>query len=454
MLLSAVANKFGGSLRGDCEVRSVCTDTRSIVKGDVFVALKGPNFDGGEFLQKAIDSGASALVSEKSYADENVCIWQVDSCFDALGQIAQLYREQFSAKITAITGSAGKTTVKGMLASICQMAGETHFTQGNFNNHIGVPRTLMGLKSSHQYAVIEAGTSGLGEIKRLAKMVRPNVALVTNIMSAHVEGFGSLDAIADEKADLYDGLIDEGIAVINLDSDYANYFIERCRGKTIFSFSLKNKTFMDNTVLGEKLSVDKYGRCETRIDIQGESIVVKLKVLGEHNINNAIAAAACANAMKINANFIKSGLETFEGVPGRMQLHSSSDYTVVDDTYNANPGAMEAAIDFLSNHASSILVCGDMGELGENAANLHQRIGRYAKLKGIDSLYATGQFSIDYKKGYGEETAIFQSKTELVEQLQKNIKKGATILVKGSRSASMETVVALLVGGGNRCYFG
>lgn len=445
MRLSSVVNKFGGQLNGDCEIQAVSTDTRTLKSGDVFVALKGPNFDGDKFLSKALELGAGGVVSESDFEVDGVCVWTVENCFNAFAQIAQMHREQFSPVIVAITGSAGKTTVKGMLASICGFAGHVHYTDGNLNNHIGVPHTLMGLKASHRYAVIEAGTSGKGEIKHLAKMIRPNVALVNNVMPVHVEGLGSVSGIAEEKASIYDEIDDGGIAVINFDSEYRDYFLKRCSGKKIVGFTLDPTKKMEGIVTGSKLDVDVFGRCKVSVSIDGKKVISSLQVLGDHNISNAVAAATCAHAMGIGLNEIQKGLDSYVGTPGRMQLHDRDSYTVIDDTYNANPEAMKAAVDYLSNFESTLLVCGDMGELGEGAFDHHTDVARYARKKGVTELFAVGGYAEGYQNGFGDGARAFRSKRELIDELTVSNLEGKTILVKGSRSASMETVVTSLL---------
>ncbi|WNO09614.1 UDP-N-acetylmuramoyl-tripeptide--D-alanyl-D-alanine ligase [Teredinibacter sp. KSP-S5-2] len=448
MHLSELAARFGGVLQGDCTFDRISTDTRSIAEGELFVALDGPNFKGSDFISDALQKGAVGVVSER-VLEGNSPYWQVEDSYRALGQIAKHHREQFHGKVVGITGSAGKTTVKGMLANICRQAGNTLSTQGNLNNHIGVPLTLMKLSREHQYAVIEAGANAVGEIAYLGSLIEPDVALVTNVMPAHIGGFGSLEAIEQEKSEIYRSLKKLDWAVINLDAKTREQYIALCADKLKVGFSVKpsgnfQNNSLDRLVTAENSFADKYGRYQFTLCEGEQSTEVRLQVLGKHNIHNALAASSCAFALGIGLEQIKQGLETYSGVDGRMQLIDMEQYLLINDCYNANPGAMKAAIDYLAPFEHSILVCGDMAELGDDAAQMHKDVGEYAKAQGITSLLAVGQHANDYIDGFGEHGVAFEHKSMLVDVLLSQIAEGSTVLIKGSRSAGMEDVVSSL----------
>lgn len=448
MHLSELAARFGGALQGDCSFDRISTDTRSIVKGELFVALDGPNFKGSDFISDALQKGAVGVVSERSL-EGNSPYWQVEDSYRALGQIAKHHREQFHGKVVGITGSAGKTTVKGMLANICSQVGNTLATQGNLNNHIGVPLTLMNLGREHEYAVIEAGANAIGEIAYLGRLIEPDVALVTNVMPAHIGGFGSLGAIEKEKSEIYRSLKKLDWAVINLDAKTREQYIALCADKLKVGFSAAPSSDfrncgLDRLVIAENSLADKYGRYQFDLCEGERSTEIQLQVLGKHNIANALAAASCAFALGIGIAQIKQGLETYTGVDGRMQLIDMGQYLLVNDCYNANPGAMKAAIDYLTPFKHSILVCGDMAELGDDSVQMHKDVGEYARTQGVSSLLAVGLHAKDYIDGFGEHGIAVENKSILVEVLLSQIAEGSTVLIKGSRSAGMEDVVSSL----------
>ncbi len=455
--LSEVADIFGAALHGEDAVFSgVSTDTRTLQSGNLFVALQGPNFDGEQFLAVAQEKGAvGALVSQivpeislPQIAVQPAC----ENTRIALGKLASMWRQQFDIPIVAITGSNGKTTVKEMVASILrvgksgQLNGESAEeisglqTQGNFNNDIGMPLTLLRLSLEHRWAVIEMGANAPGEIAYLSKLAKPTVALVNNVGAAHLSGFGSIAQIVEEKGAIYSGLGKDGVAVVNADSPHVNRWqeiVEKNAGKKIVTFSANDKNL--NALIPEKFPL-----------------------LGEHNQMNACAAIVVALQMGANSEQIRRGLEKMQPVAGRLQrkagLYSSQ---VIDDTYNANPDSLKSAMEVLAGFAGkTILVLGDMGELGNEGAELHRQAGVQAKKLGIDQFYTLGElareaqagFDEDYKnlpsssfiKGgnlHGEEEFHFQDHDSLVNALKKDLGKNVTVLVKGSRFMHMEQVV-------------
>jgi len=457
MMLSDLCSAVDGKVIGaDTAFARVSTDTRSIKKGDLFFALKGANFDAHHYLAQAVQAGACAIVVEKESPHVAVPQLLVEDCCNALGQAGRLNREAYCGMLVAITGSNGKTTVKGMLKSVFSERGRVLATEGNLNNHIGVPLTLMKLDVHHSYAVLEAGTSGKNEIAYLTSLIQPEIALVNNIMSAHLEGFGCKAAIAEEKSAIYSST-KLRIGVVNLNSAYCSEFLLKLKGKTVTGFARVETTeelervvakfdkAVNRLVLARVLVKDDRG-CNRFELIDGtEQSSVTLRVPGLHNVNNALAAAACALSCGLPLSVIVVGLEKFAGESGRMQTVASilCDQ-LVDDSYNANPGSMRAAIDFLAEKAKSVLIVGDMAEVGSNAEQEHFAIGDYAKKKGINTVIAVGPLSRFVAEGYGEGAVWFSGREELFEGLGKLNFKNSVVLVKGSRNSRMEKVVQTL----------
>lgn len=451
MMLSELAKAVHGQLVGDdCPVDGVSIDSRTLTPGELFVALKGNNFDGHRYLRMAVERGASALVVEVEDTDVDVPqVIVADTCV-ALGLIAAHNRQQFAGKVIAITGSSGKTTVKGMLHHILEQQGDVVSTKGNFNNHIGVPLSLLRL-AKQDFAVIELGTSHPGEIAYLTQLVEPDVALVNNVMPAHIQGFGSLAAIAKEKGEIYSCRNADQTAVINLDSDFRDQFIKKTGACTRFGFTRK----ADSEVVGfhvmagnEHLDADGYPSFD--LFYRSEKQSIRLGIMGAHNINNALAAAACALAVGSSLPNIAVGLSAFGGERGRMELRRSiSGARVVDDSYNANPGSVRASIDFLAAcPGRGVLVLGDLGELGDSAESAHREIGRYAASKNLAALYAIGAGAALAAESFGAHGFVFTDKQSLAHALLSDLSVDATILVKGSRSSRMEEVVQMLCGAG------
>ncbi len=447
LTLKELANATNGRLLGsDGAFLSVSTDTRTIQESSVFFALVGENFDGHDFVSAAIDKGACCVVVSKKL-DLNVSQCLVDDTTQALGNLASFIRQRWSKPITAITGSCGKTTVKGMVQAIFSTIGNTLATTGNLNNHIGVPLTLFQLSEDHDFAVIEVGASAVGEIDYLSKLTQPNVALINNVQPSHVEGFGSVDAIAQAKSEIYDHLADSGIAIINSDDKYAAQWLEQNKHRKTIRFSTKNT---ECEVFGKNLSINDQGYYRFDLVTPSAEKTLVLKVLGESNVMNALAAASCGVASGFSIDSIVEGLESFLPVPGRLVVKPGIKCsTVIDDTYNANPGSVKAAIDVLSNYSTkTILVLGDMGELGHDSAKMHKEVGQFAQQKGIHSLFACGELSKFTCDGFGDSTHYFNDKNSLVTSLLTQLDANTTVLVKGSRSAKMEDVVNQLVLGG------
>ncbi len=437
--LAAIAASLGAELRGeDAAVLGVSTDSRSVGPGQLFVALVGERFDGHEFLQDVMERGAcAALVS--SWVDADIPQIRVPDTLVALGEVARMNRERFSGPVIALTGSAGKTSTKEMLAAILSACGETLATHGNLNNEIGVPLTLLRLAPEHRYAVIEMGAGKPGDIAYLCRFAKPSVALLTNVYPAHVAGMGSEQGIADTKGAIYDGA---AVAVINADAAFAEQWRARATGRVVLA-SVAGPA----DVWASDVSSDAQG-LSFRLHAGEASVAVSMSVLGAHNAANATLAAAAALAAGVPLSAIANGLAQVGSVAGRLRkLSAVNGADLIDDTYNANPGSMRAAIDVLSSCTGRrILLMGDMAELGPDSLRYHREIGAYARQRGLDALWAVGPQSAEAVQAFGEKGILFNDQASLIEHAQSAMGPGDIALAKGSRSARMETIIAALSG--------
>ncbi|AFV00687.1 UDP-N-acetylmuramoyl-tripeptide--D-alanyl-D-alanine ligase [Simiduia agarivorans] len=449
--LHAMQARFGGSLSAaDASVDRVCIDSRTLKPGDCFVAIVGENFDGHTFVEAAVAAGAQSLVVSQAWAKQHaplpVPTWQVANTTEALWQFARIQREHFQGPVVAITGSAGKTTVKQMLAAIGQAAfgaDAVLFTQGNLNNHIGVSLTLFSLTPAHRFAVIEMGASGPGEIAPLAWQAQPSVSVVNNVMPVHVEGFGSVAGVADTKSAIYDGLSAEGVAVINADDGFAPAFKQKNLNRQQMTFSLADSAA--DVYASDVENAELHARF--MLHSPHGSQLIQLPVAGIHNVGNALCAAACALASGISLDIIARGLAGFESAKGRYHVIKVSDrLTVIDDTYNANPEAVKAALRAQASFTTPRwLVLGDMGELGPQATEMHADVGTFARDLGVEKVFTVGTLSQATSAAAGG--LHFETQAALIAALQDDIRRQAgptTILIKGSRSARMEFVVQAL----------
>ncbi len=444
MQLSAASLAMHGSLIGDDSAFDcVGTDSRAVRPGQLFIALKGEHFDGHDYAKQALEQGAAAVVLEKNTANLSPAIVVEDS-YLALGQLAAHWRAKFAIPVVAITGSNGKTTVKEMLSAILAVkAGgmaSIHATVGNLNNHIGLPLTMLKLRNSHQYAVLEMGMNHLGEIAYLSDLAKPTLALINNAGTAHLGELGSRDKIAQAKGEVFAGLAANGVALINADDDYAAYWRALNAGKKMVSFGL------DQAADVQASYQEKDGGYAVRLSTPAGEVVFALPVMGVHNVRNALAASAAAYALGVSNADIATGLAGFSAVKGRLQnkmaIHGAR---LIDDTYNANPDSMKAAIDVLANQTGEkILVLGDMGELGADAARLHREVGEYAKAKGLKQLYCLGELSLEMVHGFAVGARHFDDAALLAEAIKPQLSAQVTVLVKGSRFMKMERVVDLL----------
>lgn len=425
----------------DAEVLRISTDSRNTQPGDLFIALRGAKFDGGVYAAQALQQGAVGVILDADQAPEVLHAIRVPDTRIALGQLAAGWRNRFTLPIVAITGSNGKTTVKEMLAAILRAAAGADdavlATEGNFNNDIGLPLMLLRLRDTHQYAVLEMGMNHLGEIDYLTRLAHPSVALINNAQAAHVGMLGSVAEIARAKCEIYNGLDAQGIAIVNADDAHVGMWREANIGRRIVSFGLGP----DANVRGEYRS-DEQGSTLT-VHTVSERFEVRLHVPGTHNVRNALAACAAALALNIAPAHICAGLAGFSGVKGRLQKkpgrHGS---TFVDDSYNANPDSVLAALKVLALHpGKKILVLGDMGELGDEAAALHAQMGLAARLAGIDKLFALGDLTRETVGAFGQGAMHFERIQELLTDLENELSPDTTVLVKGSRFMHMERVV-------------
>lgn len=445
MRLSEAAEALQVGLRGDdVEFTSCGTDTRTLSKGALFIALRGANFDGHDFVDQAIQSGAVAAMVEQDYNDKTLPILIVKNTRGAMGKLASAWRDKFELPVIAVTGSNGKTTVKEMLASILSRQAPVLSTQGNFNNDIGVPLTLFGLDAGHKFAVIEMGANHVGEIAGLTAITKPNVALITLCSPAHIEGFGSVAGVAEAKAEIFSGLLPNGTAIINIDDEYAPYWREKAGDWKQLSFGL-NKIA---DVSAKDIKLDHHlGSSEFVLTTANGEIAIKLNLLGLHNVKNALAACACCIAIDIPLPLIRDGLQSMQAVKGRMQSKAGlRNSRIIDDTYNANPASLDAAIEAVCGASNRCwLVLGDMGELGEAAPASHQQAGAYARAAGIERIYALGELSKHAVRAFGKGARHFNNRESLIEAIKTELEDGLTVLVKGSRAMAMEHVVQALV---------
>lgn len=441
MSLDEAAHAVGGTLIGaDGEFTGVSTDSRAIRRGELFVALRGERFDGHEFAVDCLRGGAAAAMVDEGWATRgHPGPWiTVADTRRALGALAAHWRDRFTPLIAAVTGSNGKTTVKEMLAAILRAAAGSEqavlATEGNLNNDIGLPQTLFRLDAGHRYVVLEMGMNHAGEIDYLTRLARPDVALVNNAMPAHLEGLGSVEGVARAKGEIFAGLTGDGTAIINVDDAYAGLWRQLAAPHRILSFGLDRPADVSASY---QLQAD--GSEILLRTPQGEA-GLRLAAPGLHNVRNALAATAAALAMGVPLATVVAGLQHYHGAKGRLQRrHGHAGCTLLDDTYNANPASVRAAIDVLAAcPGRRYLVLGDMGELGTQSVQLHREVGAYALAAGLDAVLTLGELAREYGGQH------YDTPQALADALRPKLGPEATVLVKGSRFMRMERVVALL----------
>lgn len=445
LTLNEVAAPLAGRVIGaDSRFDGVSIDSRAIQPGQLFVALTGPRFDGHDYLNEVAAKGAVAALVEREVPNSALPQLLVKDTRQALGLLGALNRAAYDKPVAAITGSSGKTTVKEMLASILRTRGPVLATRGNLNNDLGVPLTLLELAPEHSAAVIELGASRLGEIAYTVGMTKPHVAVLNNAGTAHVGEFGGPDKIVEAKGEIIEGLGADGIAVLNLDDKAFAIWKKRAAGRQVLTFALGNS---QADFYASDLGRDARGCPSFTLHSPMGSEPVQLNLLGTHNVANALAAAAAAHALGVSLFGIATGLNAVQPVKGRAVAQlASNGMRVIDDSYNANPTSMCAAVDILAGFSGrTVLVLGDIGELGEWAEQGHRDVGAYARGK-VSALYAVGPMMAHAVAAFGEQARHFANQAELIAALGAEHDSNTTILIKGSRSAAMENIVAALCG--------
>ena len=454
-----VVNATGGTLvvgRMETLFKGVSTDSRHILRGSLFIPLIGEKFDGHDFIAAAVRDGANGFLVQKGSENkirekfENATIIRVGDTLKALGDIAHFWRKKFGATVAAITGSSGKTTTKEMLASIAGLTKKIIKAQGNYNNLIGLPLTVLRINAEHELAILEMGTNTRGEIGRLTEIAEPDIGLITNIGPAHLEGFKSIEMVREEKMDLFRNMPKAGVAIINLDDERLLVTDKDWRGKRV-TFGLRK----DADVYAEDIKTKGMNGVgfTIRIDSFGQGIT--MSTAGNHNVYNALAAAASSWALGIDFPTICQGLTAFQPISGRMEIHRLKNGTfIIDDTYNANPASFGEALktlrDLKGNQNSSVIM-GDMLELGDQAEAMHEGIGSLMADTGVDTIYLRGRLSpataagaLKRKMSTGQ-IVFFETPDEIIPRLASHVKKDDWILVKGSRQTRMEQAVGKII---------
>jgi UDP-N-acetylmuramoyl-tripeptide--D-alanyl-D-alanine ligase len=448
--LADLATAVGGQLIGeDHRYGAVSTDSRTLKPGTLFVALRGPNFDGREFVAAAAAQGAIGAIVERAI-DHALSQVVVPDTLRALQTLGQAWRSEFNIPIVGVAGSNGKTTAKEMTAAILSRMGVCMATHGNLNNHIGVPLTLMRLEASHRSAVVEMGANRIGDVAELVRLARPTVGLITNAGAEHLEGFGNLDGVAQGEGEMVSCLEPTATAIINADDAYAGYWRRMATAGRILTFGVHAEA--DFTAKNSLQAIER-GEFATRFTLECPlgQVSITLKAGGAHNIGNALGAAAAASAAGASLEEIALGLADFRAVAGRLQLKAGArDSWIIDDSYNANPSSVRAGLEVLrSLSGPTWLVLGDMAELGEFAENSHAHMGAYARDCGIKRLFALGPQSSRAVETFGSGAEWFADADSLTRRLQAELAPGVTVLIKGSRVNRLERVVQALTGGGS-----
>ncbi|WP_328717230.1 UDP-N-acetylmuramoyl-tripeptide--D-alanyl-D-alanine ligase [Halomonas elongata] len=441
--LGAVARALGES-PPDTEVAltSITTDTRRLGPGALFVALVGERFDAHDFIAQAREAGAAAALVERRQDDPLPQLEVADTRL-ALGLLGRARRLAWGGPLVAVTGNSGKTTVKQMLATILSRSGATLATRGNLNNDFGAPMTLLELDGEHRRAVVELGANHLGEIAWTASLAMPDVAVITNVTGAHVGEFGGMGRIAQAKGEILGGLSRDGVAVLNRDDRYFSFWASQAGSREVLDFGLED----EGRLRAETLVCDEFGRYAFTLSFDGRELGrVQLALMGRHNVANALAAAAAALALRADPADVLAGLEEVEPVAGRLGVFAGRNGArLLDDTYNANPGAVKAALETLATlPAPRWCLLGAMGELGEASAHWHAEVGHHARTLGIDFLGTLGEAARPASRAFGEGGYHFDDREALTRHVLHHLPPGASVLVKGSRSAGMEHVVTAL----------
>ncbi|GAB4223712.1 MAG: UDP-N-acetylmuramoyl-tripeptide--D-alanyl-D-alanine ligase [Gammaproteobacteria bacterium] len=430
-------------LQGDACLRGVSTDTRSLHSGDLFIALQGPQFNGHNFIAQAKHLGAAAVVvSEVPTCDIPYLL--VKNTHQAYCEIAHWYRQQFHIPVIGLTGSVGKTTTKEMIGAILQQHANPLVTTKNFNNTIGVPQTLLQLDSHHTHAVIEMGMNKPGEIARCSYTAEPTVALLLCVAAVHIEAFGTLEAIAREKASIFSGLQTDGWAVLNADDPFLDLWrADLLPTQRVMTFGFSKTA--DCRIQLQESSQGLKPRCT--VFTPNGAIDLTLSLLGEHHVINAAAAAAVATCLNIPTDDIQAGIQAVVPLEQRLRLiEGVNNATIIDDSYSASFKAMQAALDLLAQQPGKrIAILGDMRELGEHSVAFHQQLGEYARKCRIDAIYSYGEYSRYYHETFHDLGEHFVNQQDLIAKVLTLSQPDVTFLVKGSRALRMEHIVSALI---------
>ncbi len=444
--LSEAADLLHGQLHGqDARFSVVGTDTRALGPGELFVAIKGPNFDGHDFLSVAAQQGAVGALVERE-VDSELSVIRVNDSLRALGELASAWRAKSSAFVIGVTGSNGKTTLKEMCAAILGQGNKVLATRGNLNNDIGMPLTLMRLQDE-KFAVIEMGANHAGEIRYLTNIARPDVAVLNNAGRAHLEGFGSLEGVARAKAEIMEGLSEHGTFVFNADDRFADLWRELAVGRKRVTFGVQRPAEVSSAPDSYRIEWSEKGFVAAfEVDAWGRNFEINLHLAGEHNRMNALAAIAACRLAGADVPQIRVGLASLKPVAGRLApLLGPGGARLIDDSYNANPDSVIAALNVLrAAPGRRTLVLGDLGELGPEQQAMHAELGLRASEAGIDRLISCGVLSQAASESFDGESLHFDNQEALIEQLGEGLTSEDSVLIKGSRASAMDRVVKAL----------
>ncbi len=446
MTLQQINDIVSGDLKGaDITVNNISIDTRTLQRGNLYLAIKGENFDGNDFVKQAEKSGAAAALLSRNIDTQLPKIIVTDTRL-ALAKIAGALRKQMALPVCAITGSNGKTTVKEMVTAILSVNAKVLSTRGNFNNDIGVPLTLLRLENQHDFAVIEMGANHPGEIAYTGQFVRPDISIITNVGAAHLEGFGSIQGVAKAKSEIIQSLPPHGTAVLNADDPFFDFWQDVAGDRKIISFGFSETANITASEISNKIERSQFvttfnlktGKHETP---------VSLHLAGKHNVLNALAAASACLAMDISLEQILQGLSTIKPVSGRLEpLLSEKGNIIINDTYNANPSSLEVALNVLQNcPGEPWVILGAFGELGSDSKKIHADLGQLIKSRKVVRLLAVGSDAESTASTFGKGASFFSTQNELIQTLLSEITGNETLLIKGSRAQKMEKVTEALL---------
>jgi UDP-N-acetylmuramoyl-tripeptide--D-alanyl-D-alanine ligase len=449
--LAGSAAQVGGRLTGgDAAYDGVITDSRGDCRGQLFVALRGERFDGHEYVARAAASGAVSAMVEHP-VDCDLPQWVIDDTRIGLGRLAAAWRDRIAARVVAITGSNGKTTVKEMVAAILSQVGETRATHGNLNNDIGMPLTLLSARNEH-FLILEMGANHPGEIAYLTDIARPEAGLITNAARAHLEGFGSVEGVAHAKGEIARGIRPDGTFIFMADVPWTPLWRELSAGRRSLTFGSGHtaEIYADEAAVTTTWGDDGF-RTRFTANLNGQPVALALALAGRHNVRNALAAVAMAAALDIPSRAIQDGLGGLRPVKRRLQPREGrGGLRIIDDSYNANPDSLAAAVDVLVSltagaaTARSLLVLGDFGELGADSQQLHRDMGAAAKAAGVDRLFTVGPLAESAAQGFGAGASTYTDQAALIAAIAAEATAADVLLIKGSRASGMDRVVDAL----------